>query len=187
MKRFTLFAAIIVLIAMMPAVAFSAEDPESQSAASVVPLKALLEQQKLDAVAARDPEEPGRFIAAFYVPGSQLLVVSAPYAVPAAIDKKIAAGSYMDAYVDLQSVADHTGHFFVIDMQADGLRTALKRDEAFDSTVIESTSPVSFDGNWGAQKLTEDEYHARFAKDDERYARMLTVLKTALTRKTTTF
>src|SRR5688572_18861823 len=120
MKRFTLFPALVAICAL-PLVPLSAEDPESQSTAAVESLKALLVQQKLDAVAARDPEQPGRFVAAFYMPGSQLLVVSAPYAVPAVIDKKIAAGQYMDAYVDLQSVADHAGHFFVVDMQADGL------------------------------------------------------------------
>ena len=91
----------------------------------------------------------------------------------------------MDAYVDLQSVADHTGHFFVVDMQADGLRKALKLDEAFDSTSVENGAPVSFDGRWEAQKLTEEQYNARFAQDDERYARMLAILRAALARKTT--
>ena len=184
MKHFTLFPALFV-IGVMPLVPLSAEDPGSQSTAAVESLKALLAEQKLDAVAARDPGQPGRYVAAFYMPGSQLLVVSAPYAVPAAIDKKISAGQYMDAYVDLQSVADHTGHFFVLDMQADGLRKALKLDEAFDSTVIEGNTPVAFDGRWQAQTLTEEQYNARFAQDDERYARMLGILRAALARKTT--
>jgi hypothetical protein len=183
MKRFALFTALVIFFAMA-AVAQSAEDPESQSAAAVVSLKALLDQQKLDAAAARDPDEPGRYIAAFYMPGSQLLVVSAPYAVPAAIDKKIAAGNYMDAYVDLQSVGDHTGHFFVMDMQADGLRKALKQDEVCDSTAIEGGTPVSFDGKWEAQKLTEDDYNARFSSDDARYARIVSILRTARLRRT---
>jgi len=184
MKRFTLYPALSVIftISLVP---LAAEDPESQSAAAVVSLKEMLAQQKLDAVAARDPDNAGKYVAAFYMPGSQLLVISAPYAVPAAIDKKIAAGQYMDAYVDLQSVADHAGHFFVVDMQADGLRKALKLDEAFDSTSVENGAPVSFDGRWEAQKLTEEQYNARFAQDDERYARMLGILRAALARKTT--
>jgi hypothetical protein len=184
MKRFILFPALVAICAM-PLVTLSAENPESQSAAAVESLKALLVQQKLDAVAARDPEQPGRYLAAYYVPGTQLLVVSAPYAVPAAIDKKIAAGQYMDVYMDLQSVADHTGHFFVVDMQADGLRKAVKLDEAFDSTVVEGSAPVSFDGKWDSQKLTEGQYDERFAQDDERYARILGILRAALARKTT--
>ena len=183
MKRFTLVSALAVFT--MSLAPLSAEDPDSQSAAAVVPFEALLAQQKLDAFAARDPDHPGQYVAAFYMPGTQLLVVSAPYAVPAALDKKIAAGQYMDAYVDLQSVADHTGHFFVVDMQGDGLRKALKLDEAFDSTSIENATPVSFDGRWEAQKLTEEQYNARFAQDDDRYARMLGILRAALARKTT--
>jgi len=186
MKRFTMWVATIAVLVMMPMAArTTAEDPASQSAAAVVSLKAALDQLKLDAVAARDPDDPGRYIAAFYMPGSQLLVVSAPYKVPAALDKKIAAGSYMDAYVDLQSVADHTGHFFVIDMQADGLRTDLKLDQAFDSTALEGATPVSFDGNWGAQKMTEGDYEARFRQDDARYTQMLNVLRSALVKKGT--
>ena len=184
MKRFILFPA-LALISAMPLVPLSAEGPESQSVAAAESLKALLVQLKLDAVAARDPGQPGRYLAAYYVPGSQLLVVSAPYAVPAAIDKKIAAGQYMDAYMDLQSVADHTGHFFVVDMQADGLRKAVKLDEAFDSTAVEGNAPVAFDGKWDAQKLTEGQYDERFAQDDERYARILGILRAALVRKTT--
>jgi hypothetical protein len=186
MKRFSLLAAFAVLAILPVASLAAAEDPQSQSAAAVVSLKALLDQHKLDAMAASDPEEPGRYIAAFYMAGSQLLVVSAPYAVPAALDKKIAAGNYMDAYVDLQSVANHKGHFFVVDMQADGLRPQLKLDEAFDSTSTEGAAPVSFDGKWDAQKLTEQDYETRFNKDDARYTRMLTVLVQALSRKGTT-
>jgi hypothetical protein len=186
MKRFILFTPLMVVLAAAPAARLSAEDPASLSAGTVGALTTLLDQQKLDAVAARDPEAPGRYVAALYIRGSQLLVVSAPYKVPAAMDQKIASGSYMDAYLDLQSVSDHAGHFFVIDMQADGLIRAVKQDQAFDSTTIEGAPPVSFDGQWAAQKLTEEQYNARFARDDERYARMLTILKTALARKTTT-
>ena len=186
MKRFIFFVALVGLLATTPLTSFAtAEDPQSQSAATVVKLRTLLDQLKLDAVVARDPQEPNRFVAAFYLPGSQLLVVSAPYAVPALLEKKIAAGAYMDAYMDLFSVADRKGHFFVVDMQADGLRQHVKLDEAFDSTSIEGAPPVAFDGKWEAQTLTEEDYDARFANDDARYARMLTVLIDALGRKTT--
>jgi hypothetical protein len=186
MKRFIFFAAAAVLFATAPVASLaSAEDPQSQSAASVGRLRTLLDQLKLDAVAARDSQEPNRFVAAFYLPGSQLLVVSAPYAVPSLLEKKIAAGQYMEAYMDLFSVGDRAGHFFVVDMQADGLRQHVKLDEAFDSTSIEGAAPVAFDGKWDAQTLTEQGYDARFASDDARYARMLTVLIDALTHKTT--
>ena len=183
MKRFTVLAVAAAAIAMMPAMPSAAE--ESGSAAPAATLRASLDRLKLDAIAARDPEEPGRYIAALYIPGSQLLVVSAPYPAPAALDKKIGEGKYMDAYLDMQSVADHKGHFFVVDMNADGLARICGLEQAFDSTTVESATPIAFDGNWTAQKLSQDDYDAAFRTNDERYARMLEVLTAALARKIT--
>jgi len=183
MKRFTVLAVAAAAIAMMPATPSASE--ESRSAAPAATLTASLDRLKLEAIAARDPEDPGRYIAALYIPGSQLLVVSAPYAAPAVLDKKIAEGKYMDAYVDMQSVADHRGHFFVVDMNADGLTRICGLEQAFDSTTVESATPIAFDGNWKAQRLSQDDYDAAFRTNDERYARMLGVLTAALARKTT--
>ena len=182
MKHFIFPAALVALLAAAPAPA-AAQD--TQSGPAVATLTATLERLKLDAIVARDPEQPGQYVAALYIPGTQLLVVSAPYAAPALLDKKIAAGDYRDAYVDLQSVADHRGHFFVIDMQANGLVKVCGRDEPSDSTTFEGNVPMSYDGKWVEQKLTEEEYNVRFSKDDERYARMLKVLNTAVARKIT--
>jgi hypothetical protein len=184
MKPLLIIAAVVVLT-VAPVRPLLAEDPASQSASSVIALKALLDQFKLDAVAARDPESPGRYVAALYMAGTQLLVVNAPYSVPVVLDKKIAAGNYMEAYADLQSVADRKGHFFVIDMQADGLKRVLDENEAPDSTSIDGAPAIAFDGKWDAQKLSEEEYTTRFSKDDARYARLLDVLRNALGRRTT--
>jgi hypothetical protein len=181
MKRLILPAVIAAAVVAVPVRA--AED--SQSAAPAAALRTTLERLKIDAIAARDPEEPGRFVAALYITGSQLLVVSAPYSAPAVLDKKIAEGRDMDAYLDIQSVSDHRGHFFVVDMNADGLVRICGRDQAFDSTTVESAAPLVFDGNWSAQKLSEDDYNAAFTRDDTRYARMLKVLGGALARKVT--
>ena len=183
MKRFIVAAIIGLLIGF--ALAARAEDP-SQSAAPAATVRALLEQLKTDTIATRDPDEPGRYFAALYVPDSlQLLVVSAPYAVPAAMDRVIAAGNYMDAYMNLQAVRDHKGHFFVVDSLADGLRKAPAVDQPFDSTTIDGAVMVMFDGKWDAQKLNEAAYSSMFAKDDARYARMLIILANELKKKTT--
>ncbi len=161
------------------------EEP-SQSAAPAATVRALLEQLKLDTIATRDPEEPGRYIAAIYIQDSQqLLVVSAPYTVPAALDRLMAAGNYMEAYMNLQAVDDHKGHYFVVDSLADGLRKVPEVDQPFDSTTIDGAVLVMFDGKWDAQKLTESGYNEMFAKDDARYARMLTILANELRKKTT--
>jgi hypothetical protein len=154
---------------------------DSRSATAAATLTALLEERKLDAVAARDPEQPGQFFAALYMSGSQLLVVSSPYPAPAALDKRIAEAKYMDVYQDLQSTAKHDGQFFVMDLQADGLVRVCGRDQPFDSTSMDGNKPLSFDGNWDGQQLSESAYNTRFADDDVRYARILTVLAGTLT------
>jgi hypothetical protein len=184
MKRFTLFAVLVALLAMAPATApLAAEDAES--AAPAAALKTLLEQLQLEVFVVRDPEEPGRYVGVLYVPGSQLLVVSTPYPVPAALDKRIAEGKYMDAYQDIQTVRDRQGLFFVMDSLADGLRREPKLDQPFDSTSTDNSAPIAFDGKWKAQQLTEEQYEEAFATGDARYARMLKVLTTALARRTT--
>lgn len=181
MKRLTLSAVVICFAMSVSGLPAAAEEPQSAQPAAA--LKARMEQLKLDAVAARDPDEPGRYVAALYVPGIQFLVVSAPYPVASVLDKKIAARQYMDVYIDLQAVRDRTGHFFVEDLQADGVRPS--EDAACDTTTLNGSTPVVFNGKWDAQHLTQDAYEARFKRDDERYARMLKVLNAALARATT--
>jgi hypothetical protein len=192
MTRYTL-AAFIVLVAILsaapPAAAQDISQPPaqnvSQSTAPAASVKGLLERLKIDAIAARDPEGPGRYVAALYIQDSQLLVISAPYAAPAVMDKLIADGKYMDAYVSMQAVGNHQGHFFVVDLLADGLKRVCEQDQPFDSVTIDGGTPLSFDGKWDAQKLSEKQYGAEFGKADTRYARMLQVLVTELAKKTT--
>lgn len=181
MKCLRMSAVLVCLVVSLAGLRVAAD--QSQSAPPAAALKARMEQLKLDAVAARDPDEPGRYVAALYIPGVQLLVVSAPYPLASAIDKKIAAREFMDVYVDLQATRDRTGHFFVEDFEADGLRSA--SDAACDTTTSNGTTPVVFNGKWEAQQLTQENYEARLKRDDERYARMLKVLNAALARGTT--
>jgi hypothetical protein len=158
----------------------------SPSAAAAATLTALLDVRKLDAVASRDPDQPGNFVAALYFPGSQLLVVSGPYAQPALLDRRIAAGDYREVYLDLNSALSHEGQFFVMDLLADGLRPACERDQPFDSTTRNGANQVEFDGNWTRQQLTEKAYDARFTQDDTRYAHLLGALAGVLRRSMTT-
>jgi len=153
---------------------------DSQSAAAAAKLTALLDARKLDAIATRDPDQPGNFVAALYFSGSQLLVVSSPYPQPALLDKRIAAGDYKDVYLDLNGALSHAGQFFVMDLMADGLRPACERDQPFDSTARNGNSQLEFDGNWDRQKLTQSAYDARFSEDDVRYAHLLNALAGAL-------
>src|SRR5262245_33450344 len=179
MKRFIFTFILAFVVGFLSLVVLSAQEP-SQSAAPAATVKALLEQLKMETIATRDPDQPGRYIAALYIQDSQLLVVSAPYSVPPAMDKLIATGDYMAAYQHLQAVTDHRGHFFVVDLLADGLKRVPAIDQPFDSTTTDGDISVAFDGRWDAQKLTEAGYNAMFAKDDARYARILTILENEL-------
>ena len=183
--KHVIYTFILALVVAVSSLAILRADESPQSAAPAATVKALLEQLKMDTIATRDPEEPGRYVAALYVQDSQLLVVSAPYSVPAALDRLIASGSYRDAYLNLQTVKDYRGHFFVVDSLADGLKKVPAVDQPFDSTTIDGAVMVMFDGKWEAQKLNHAAYDSMFAKDDARYAHMLTVLANDLKKRTT--
>jgi hypothetical protein len=164
------------------AVANPAVPPASQSASAASALTALLDKHKLEAIAARDPAVPGRVVAALYFPGSQLLVVSGSYPVPALLDKLLSDAKYMDVYLDVYGAANHQGQFFVMDLLADGLQRVCDRDQPFDSTSRSGGKSVPFDGNWAGQQLSEVEYNARFGEDDATYASILGVLAGAFTQ-----
>src|SRR5258707_1394170 len=78
---------------------------ETTSPALAKQLAAALAAAKLDSVAAKDPDQPDRYVAALYVPGRQLLVVSARYAVPVLLNEKLAKKDYREIYLDLYSAS----------------------------------------------------------------------------------
>jgi hypothetical protein len=171
---------LVILAALWAVTPTAAAEQGSRSSRAAALLTAALHERKLEVIASRNPDQAGAFIAALYVPGSQLLVVTAPYAVAAVLDKYIADGKHMDVYLALNAADRQAERFFVMDMNADGLRRECAPGESFDST-IRGDSNVSFDGNWRVQAMTGAAYDARFAKDDEHYARLLEVLAGSLT------
>jgi hypothetical protein len=169
---------VLTLVAVMAcATAAAAQDSRSAEAARV--LTGLLDARDLSAVAAKDPDSQGRFVAALYFPGTQLLVISSQYSVPVLLEQRLARGEYREAYIDLQA-SPPEGRFFVQDLRANGLRPTCGSGDPFD-IVYESGRPyATFNGDWAGQGLTESDYKARFASADERYARMLAALAAAL-------
>jgi hypothetical protein len=147
----------------------------SRSAAAAKQLTDLLDRHKLDAIAAKDPDAPDRFVAALYFGGAQMLVVSAQYSVPVLMIEKLAAKDYRDVYIDLNSASVAGSKVFVIDQGADGL-SARPEDSQVGDSWEQGGKSVSFDGDWRQAKLTEQEYMKTFATADEQYARMLTIL-----------
>ena len=94
----------LVILAVLCAVTpTAAAEQDSRSSRAAAQLTAALHERKLEVIASRDPDQAGTFIAALYVPGSHLLVVTAPYAVAAVLDKYIADGKHMDVYLALNA------------------------------------------------------------------------------------
>jgi hypothetical protein len=152
-----------------------AQQPESKTLALAKELTALLDQAKLDAIAAKDPSAPDTFVAALYFPGSQLLVVSAKYQVPVLLNDKIAKKDYKEVYTDLNSAYVEGTKCFVMDIGADGMKPK-KDDTRIDACDLGAKS-YTFDGDWKKQKFNnEEEYNKAFTDSEARYAKMLSVL-----------
>jgi hypothetical protein len=151
----------------------SAQDSKSASVAGE--LTKLLDQMKLDSIAAKQGTD--RFVAALYFSGSQLLVVGAKYSVPDRLNLLIGQKQYRDVYADLSSASEQSTKVFVMDLGANGLKFKRENNEPFD-TVDSSGDSVAFNGERG--KLSEDDYRKAFATSDEQYTSMLQALLAAL-------
>jgi hypothetical protein len=161
-------AAWLVCSAAAPAFA-----QESKSAPLAKQLSAALDAAKLDSVAAKDPDGADTFEAALYYPGMQLLVVSGRYSAPQLLVTRLANKEYRDVYLDLNGAA--TMKTFIQDAGADGLKAKRENNQAFDQAEV-SGKTTMFDGDWKAQKLSEQDYMKAFTAADERYAQVLAAL-----------
>jgi hypothetical protein len=156
---------------------------ESKSAPLTQQLASALGAAKLDSIAARDPAHPDAFVGALFYPGSMCLFVSATYAAPSLLNESLSKGgsAYREIYMDLSTASVPESRITIEDIGCDGLKPA-KTDNRFD--VYEAAGKrVSFDGEYRAQKLTEEQYKKAFADADEQYARMLTALLAQLKKK----
>ena len=154
--------------------AASSADQASRSARVVSQLAAALTAQKLDAIAAKDPNEPDRFVAALFVPGTQLVVISARYASPLLLERKLALKQYRNVYTDLETSAVPQTSIVFEDRKVDGL--CASRSQAADTLYDASTTPKIFDNDWDKQHLSEQVYRQQYVSADERYSRLLELL-----------
>jgi len=148
---------------------------DSKSSAVAKELVQVLDAAKLTDIAAADPANPGGFIAALYIPGTQLLVVSAKYSSPPLMVDRITARDFMGVYVDLQSASVRGTKVFVQDQGADGLNAHPGGDQPADSWD-EGDKSVAFDGDWKKAKIAEADYTKKYTDADGRYATMLSTL-----------
>lgn len=163
-----LFAAVLALPVSVPA-------QESKSADLARQLAQLLDDKKMDAIAAPDAATPGAFIAALYFPGTQLLAVSAKYAAPQLLSDKLAKKDYRDIYVDLSSASVAGSKVFVMDTFADGLVAKPKGDSPADS-VERAAGSTSFDGEPKKAKMSDADYAKAFDECEAAYVKMLATL-----------
>jgi hypothetical protein len=155
----------------------------AQPAASAILAKKLagaLDAAKIDAIAAADPADPSAFVAALYIPGGQILAISAKYAAPSLLIDKIRNKNYRDVYIDLSSASIPGSKTFVIDTGVDGL--AVEDADSGADTWEQGSKQVTFDGEWKKAKLSEADYLKVHATADEQYAKMLSALLDEVSR-----
>ena len=163
------------LMVVAPRAATAGDTSASSGAAHG--LVALMSTHHLDAIAAPDPADTSRFIAALLVNGGPLLVVSAATPSGGAIAARIASGAYRDVYLDLQGTPTPAGKFFVQDAGADGIRDG--QNGIVDVVYEDGTRQTLFDRGL-AKTLRGDAYDKALTAADRRYAHMLNSLADAI-------
>src|SRR5919107_2573065 len=157
-------ASLLTFVALI-ASASAAQDPKS--AAGAKELMHFLDAAKLDSMAAADPAAPGTFVAALYLPGTQLLVVAAKYSAPTLLLEKIKTGDFRGVYMDLHAAGVPGSRIFVQEVGPDGRMSRTSGDQAADDWEEAGKSPA-FDGGKKA-KIAEADYTKIYTDADERY------------------
>jgi len=165
------YGSLAAFIALSFAAPASAQ--ESKSAPLAKQLAAALDAAKLDSIAAKDPATPDVFVAALYFPGMQLLTVSGKYSVPQLLFERLIKKEYRDIYLDLNGAG--TEKTFIEDPGADGIKAKRENNQPFDQAEM-AGKRARFDGEWKAQKMSEQDYQKAFSAADERYTQILTAL-----------
>jgi hypothetical protein len=140
-------------------------------------LASLLTERQLDAFAVQDPETPNRFLATLFIPGAQMLVVSAEYPNPAELQAQLAQKNYRDVYTALHQPAAASSRFFLIDVGCNGVSAG---GDGIDVLYEKGTAQTVFDGDWKKQGVSEATYRERFENAEKRYARVLGVFRDTL-------
>lgn len=164
--------ALLAAFVLVPSLSFAQQPSKSEKLAAE--LVALLDARKLDSAAAAGPSA-GEYVGALYFPGSQLLVVGAAYSSPERMALLLRARQYREAYIDLNSGSDPQTKLFVSDLGANGIHFDRSGNQPFDTIDVGGKS-YAFNGDWGKQKISKDEYTKTYLANDDRYSRMLEAL-----------
>jgi hypothetical protein len=153
--------------------AASAEDQDSKSAPLARQLTQALDAAKLDAIAAPDPSTGG-FVAALYIPGTQLLVVSGKFATPDIGTHRISKKEFRELYMDLMGASVAGSRQFASDISCDGFVFKPEGEAPADTWEI-ADKTQAFEGHKKAN-LSEEEYLKVFTQADQQYAHILELL-----------
>ena len=172
-KPSTTAAAAVGLAVALTAVPRIASAQESKSAPLARQLTQLLDGAKLDSIAAADPAS-GRFVAALYIPGTQLLVVSGKFQTPEIGTYRIEKKEYRELYMDLMGGAMPGSRVVANDVSCNGFAMKPERDAPADSWEHENKTQA-FEGSRKA-KLSNEIYAKAYTEADAEYARILGLL-----------
>lgn len=168
-----LLAAILISHAVLPAAA----DQELRSSGLTKELAGLMTARQMDAVAAADPQTPGRFVAAMFFPGVQMLVIAARHPAPTQVQPYLDYKRYGDVYALLQEPSLNDSKVFIQDLGCDGLQA---QDGTADVMYERGTTQTLFDANWKKRGISETVFQQKLHDADTEYSRMLSVLIGAL-------
>lgn len=176
MKKYSARAsAVVAILTILSASGLSSPvNAQERSAALAKELTSLLQQRKLDSVAARHPAAADQFVAALYFPG-QLLVVWARTSAPAIVNEKLIRREFRDVYIDLNSASIPESRVMISDGGANGLRAMREANQPFD-THDANGKGMRFDGNWREDRMSEQDYMKMYTQADAAYVTALEAL-----------
>lgn len=175
--RYRIGAAVLMLIGTAVSASAQASEDTARAAKSLVDaLSAQAEGFAPRFMAAANPEDPDRFVAAMLIPGVQLVVVAAEYSVPVLLRERLLTGKYQDAYLDLSTATDRKTRLTIEDIQADGLAFRPPKGVASGDLIVRNGVELRLDGEWRKKRMKEEDYRAAFDKAREDYVRIVDLL-----------
>jgi hypothetical protein len=178
-RRFVFSLAAAAAASMV--VTLPAQSQAPATAAAAKELAGLLAAKKLEAFAARAPDEPGRFVAAFLVPDVQLLAVSGLHGRSLDAEYYLHQKDYRTAYMDLSASMLVKERVIIDDAMANGLVSLPGRSLAHDGWILDGKRQT-FDGEFSdprrknQKKIPQDEYMKAFGDAEGHYAKIIGIL-----------
>jgi hypothetical protein len=162
-----------VAAAVFTTVPVAAAAQESKSAPLARQLSQALDAAKLTAIGAPDPATGG-FVAALYIPGTQLLIVGGKFQVADIGDHRIAKKEFRELDMDLMGASVAGSRQFATDVSCDGFIFKPAADAPADTWEHDNKTYV-FEGHKKA-KLSEEQYGKAYSAADAQYAHILEML-----------